>query len=274
MHSRPQVRLGQRATLALDGVTADADRGLRPAIRWCSCSRTRSRRQSLGSPARRRRRQSARSAQRSGAGVRSHAAADGAGMSATATTTARRRLPCRRGPSEISAGSPSASRSGVRIVSQQQSRMRGTDADSRRIREFQPATMRVRDLFGLSAFETELLVLTAGIEIDAAFRAAVAHAQGVSPREPCAELLARAVDGAAVALGRHLAARPAAPLVARRSRHGAGVAAVAACASTNASCTTSPGSAGVRRAAGRRGRMGRRPSRWAAAELSARIAAS
>jgi hypothetical protein len=49
--------------------------------------------------------------------------------------------------------------------------------------EFQPAAMRVRDLFGLSAFEAELLVLTAGIEIDAAFRAAVAHAQGVSPRE-------------------------------------------------------------------------------------------
>ena len=48
---------------------------------------------------------------------------------------------------------------------------------------FESATMRVRGVFGLSAFETELLVLTAGIEIDAAFRAAVAQAQGVSPRE-------------------------------------------------------------------------------------------
>jgi ATPase family associated with various cellular activities (AAA) len=50
-------------------------------------------------------------------------------------------------------------------------------------REFQSATERVRGLFGLSAFETELLVLTAGVEIDAAFRAAVAQAQGVSPRD-------------------------------------------------------------------------------------------
>ena len=49
--------------------------------------------------------------------------------------------------------------------------------------DFQPATMHVRELFGLSAFETELLVLSAGIEIDAAFRAAVAEVQGVSPRD-------------------------------------------------------------------------------------------
>ena len=48
---------------------------------------------------------------------------------------------------------------------------------------FESATMRVRRVFGLSPFETELLVLTAGIEIDAAFRAAVAQAQGVSPRD-------------------------------------------------------------------------------------------
>ena len=93
--------------------------------------------------------------------------------------------------------------------------------------DFQPATMRVRDLFGLSAFETELLVLTAGIEIDAAFRAAVAQAQGMSPRETVrAELLAGAVAAAAAALGRHLAARSAAALVAGRSRHRAGVGAV------------------------------------------------
>ena len=31
--------------------------------------------------------------------------------------------------------------------------------------DFQPATLHVRELFGLSAFETELLVLSAGIEI-------------------------------------------------------------------------------------------------------------
>jgi AAA+ superfamily predicted ATPase len=49
--------------------------------------------------------------------------------------------------------------------------------------EFQSATIRVRGLFGLSAFETELLVLTAGVEIDAAFRAVVARAQGGSPRD-------------------------------------------------------------------------------------------
>jgi hypothetical protein len=49
--------------------------------------------------------------------------------------------------------------------------------------DFESATLRVQRVFGLSAFETELLVLTAGIEIDAAFRAAVAHAQGMSPRD-------------------------------------------------------------------------------------------
>ncbi len=49
--------------------------------------------------------------------------------------------------------------------------------------EFQPAVMRLRALFGLSPFETELLVLSAGMEIDGGFRASVSHAQGVSPRE-------------------------------------------------------------------------------------------
>ena len=49
--------------------------------------------------------------------------------------------------------------------------------------DFEPATMRLRGLFGLSAFETELLVVLAGIEIDGAFRAAIADAQGVSSRD-------------------------------------------------------------------------------------------
>ncbi|HVQ16471.1 MAG TPA: ATP-binding protein [Vicinamibacterales bacterium] len=50
--------------------------------------------------------------------------------------------------------------------------------------EFQSATLRLRGLFGLSAFETELLVLAAGIELDADFHAAVAQAHGSSPRDP------------------------------------------------------------------------------------------
>lgn len=49
--------------------------------------------------------------------------------------------------------------------------------------DFESAAARVRRLFGLSAFETELLIVTAGVEIDAGFRAAVATAQGVAPRE-------------------------------------------------------------------------------------------
>jgi hypothetical protein len=47
--------------------------------------------------------------------------------------------------------------------------------------DFQPAALRVRDLFGLSAFETELLLLAAGIEVDAALRDAIAKAQGTAP---------------------------------------------------------------------------------------------
>ncbi|HEY2929523.1 ATP-binding protein [Piscinibacter sp.] len=46
---------------------------------------------------------------------------------------------------------------------------------------FEPAALQVASLFGLSVFETELLVLAAGVEIDAALRDAVAAAQGTAP---------------------------------------------------------------------------------------------
>ena len=83
IHSRPQVRLGQRATLSLDGVTAEASpRTAASRSAGVRVSELDSRRQSLGAVARGRRGQSARAAQRSGAGIRSHAAAHGAGMSA------------------------------------------------------------------------------------------------------------------------------------------------------------------------------------------------
>jgi hypothetical protein len=49
--------------------------------------------------------------------------------------------------------------------------------------EFQPSALRLRSLFGLSAFETELLIAAAGVDIDAAFRAVVAQAQGLSARD-------------------------------------------------------------------------------------------
>ncbi|HEY5616332.1 MAG TPA: ATP-binding protein [Vicinamibacterales bacterium] len=49
--------------------------------------------------------------------------------------------------------------------------------------DFQPAALQVRAIFGLTTFETELLVLAAGIEIDSALRAAVAQAKGRSPLE-------------------------------------------------------------------------------------------
>jgi len=48
---------------------------------------------------------------------------------------------------------------------------------------FDPAALRLAALFGLSAFETELVVLAAGIEIDASLRAAVARAQGMAPSQ-------------------------------------------------------------------------------------------
>ena len=50
--------------------------------------------------------------------------------------------------------------------------------------DFQPAALQMRTLFGLTTFETELIVLAAGMEIDSALRAAVGQAQGTSPREP------------------------------------------------------------------------------------------
>jgi ATPase family protein associated with various cellular activities (AAA)/winged helix domain-containing protein len=46
---------------------------------------------------------------------------------------------------------------------------------------FEPAASQVRSLFGLSAFEAELLVLAAGVEIDAALRDTIAKAQGTAP---------------------------------------------------------------------------------------------
>ena len=49
---------------------------------------------------------------------------------------------------------------------------------------FQPAVLRLADAFSLSAFETELLVLAAGVEIDATLREAVGHAQGVPAERP------------------------------------------------------------------------------------------
>jgi ATPase family associated with various cellular activities (AAA) len=54
-----------------------------------------------------------------------------------------------------------------------------SDGDS-----FEPAAWRLRSLFGLSAFEAELLVVAAGIEIDAALHDAIARAQGTPSREP------------------------------------------------------------------------------------------
>src|SRR5207302_10864217 len=42
---------------------------------------------------------------------------------------------------------------------------------------FEPAALRIGTLFGLSAFERELLVLAAGMEIDTSLRAVVARAQ-------------------------------------------------------------------------------------------------
>ena len=50
--------------------------------------------------------------------------------------------------------------------------------------DFLPAALQLRTLFGLTPFETELMVLAAGVQIDAALRAAVTQAQGMSPREP------------------------------------------------------------------------------------------
>ncbi|MBT9525346.1 MAG: ATP-binding protein [Rhizobacter sp.] len=59
--------------------------------------------------------------------------------------------------------------------------------------DFQPAAWRVRDLFGLSAFEAELLLLAAGIEIDMRLREAVAKALALRPNEPVRLPLSRAL---------------------------------------------------------------------------------
>jgi hypothetical protein len=50
--------------------------------------------------------------------------------------------------------------------------------------DFEPAALRLGALFGLSIFERELLILAAGVEIDAALRDTVARAQGVPPGQP------------------------------------------------------------------------------------------
>jgi hypothetical protein len=47
--------------------------------------------------------------------------------------------------------------------------------------DFMPAAIHVATLWALSAFERELLVVAAGIEIDSGLRSAVARAQGVAP---------------------------------------------------------------------------------------------
>ena len=69
-------------------------------------------------------------------------------------------------------------------------RAAGTSMDSRRIEPdpsddgFEPALTRVTRLFGLTAFESDLLLLAAGIEIDPALRDALAAAQGQASSAP------------------------------------------------------------------------------------------
>jgi hypothetical protein len=52
------------------------------------------------------------------------------------------------------------------------------------LQEFEPAALRLRALFGLSPFETELVIVAAGLEIDAGLRDAVAQAQSVGQNQP------------------------------------------------------------------------------------------
>ena len=59
---------------------------------------------------------------------------------------------------------------------------------------FEPAALRIAAAFGLSAFETELLVLAAGVEIDVALRDAVALAQGAPAGRPVRVSLALALQ--------------------------------------------------------------------------------
>jgi hypothetical protein len=49
---------------------------------------------------------------------------------------------------------------------------------------FEPAARRVQRLFGLSVFESELLVVAAGVEIDAGLRSTIARAQSAAIDEP------------------------------------------------------------------------------------------
>jgi len=49
---------------------------------------------------------------------------------------------------------------------------------------FEPAALRIAARFGLSAFETELLLLAAGVEIDVPLRDAIARVQGVPAGRP------------------------------------------------------------------------------------------
>jgi hypothetical protein len=49
---------------------------------------------------------------------------------------------------------------------------------------FQPAARQIQSLFSLTTFETELLVLAAGLEIDSSLRHAVAHVQNMTVRQP------------------------------------------------------------------------------------------
>ena len=50
----------------------------------------------------------------------------------------------------------------------------------------QPAALQIRTLFGLTPFETDVLVLAAGVEIDSALRSVVARVQGMAARQPVA----------------------------------------------------------------------------------------
>jgi hypothetical protein len=96
-------------------------------------------------------------------------------------------------------------------------------------RGFEPAHRRLVRLFGLSAFEGELLLLAAGAECDVALRQAIAHAEGLA-----------AAPQAGVSFALALARLPDAhwdamsPLAPPRAWARRG------CASTSGCCTTSP----------------------------------
>jgi tetratricopeptide (TPR) repeat protein len=60
----------------------------------------------------------------------------------------------------------------------------GSPPDEPAVDGFKPAALRLAAMFGLSTFETELLVLSAGVEVDALLREAVARAQGLAAGRP------------------------------------------------------------------------------------------